>query len=45
MTGLLLLGAAGVGLVVLALVTARKPGFEPADRDVYFDRCQVMHGG
>jgi len=45
MTGLVLLAVAGVALVVLALVTARRPGFEPADRDGYFDRWQVMHGG
>ncbi|MCA1720006.1 MAG: CDP-alcohol phosphatidyltransferase family protein [Actinobacteria bacterium] len=45
MTGFLLLALFGVALVVLALVTARKPGVEPADRDGYFDRWQVMHGG
>jgi len=42
---LIALAGLGLGLVVLALVTARKPGFEPADRDGYFDRWQVMHGG
>ncbi|MEO6205703.1 MAG: CDP-alcohol phosphatidyltransferase family protein [Mycobacteriales bacterium] len=45
MVGLLVLAFFGVALVVLALVTARKPGFEPADRDGYFDRWQVLHGG
>ena len=42
-----LLGLIGlaVALVVLALVTARKPGFEPADRAAYFDRWQELHGG
>ncbi len=45
MVGLLVLAFAGVALVVLALVTARKPGFEPADRDGYFDRWQELHGG
>jgi archaetidylinositol phosphate synthase len=42
-----LLGLVGlaVALVVLALVTARKPGFEPTDRDGYFDRWQELHGG
>ncbi len=42
---LLALFAVGIGLVVLALVTARRPGFEPANRDGYFDRWQELHGG
>ena len=45
MTGLLLLGVAGVALVVLALVTARRPAHEIPSRDGYFDRWQVLHGG
>ncbi len=45
MVGLLLLALAGLALLALALVTARKPGFEPADRDGYFDRWQELHGG
>lgn len=44
MTDLLLLGPAGVALVVWALVTAR-PGVDPADRDGYFARWQELHGG
>jgi len=45
MFGLLLLALTGLALVVLALVTARKPAFAPADRGSYFDRWQEMHGG
>ncbi len=45
MTGLVLLGLAGVVLVVLALVTARRPAHEIPSRDGYFDRWQVLHGG
>ena len=42
-----LLGLAGVGLglIVLALVTARRPELAPADRAGYFDRWQELHGG
>jgi phosphatidylglycerophosphate synthase len=39
------LGLFGVALVVLALVTARRPAHEVADRDGYFDRWQELHGG
>ena len=42
---LLGLAAFGVALLVLALVTARRPEHEIADRDGYFDRWQVLHGG
>lgn len=45
MTGILVLVAAGLLLVVLGLVTARRPEREIADRDGYFDRWQVLHGG
>jgi len=42
---LLALAAFGLALVVLGLATARRPDHEVADRDGYFDRWQVMHGG
>jgi CDP-diacylglycerol--glycerol-3-phosphate 3-phosphatidyltransferase len=42
---LLGLGGVAVALVVLALATARKPAFPPADRAGYFDRWQELHGG
>jgi len=42
---LLLLAAAGVGLAVLALASARRPAGEVADRDGYLDRWQQLHGG
>ena len=45
MTGVLLLTAAGLALVVLALVTARRPVHGIPSRDGYFDRWQVLHGG
>ena len=45
MTGLLVLGVAGLLLVVLGLVTARRPEHEIPDRDGYFDRWQALHGG
>ena len=45
MIGLLVLAVVGVGLVVLALVTARRPDVAPVDRAGYFDRWQVLHGG
>ncbi|MCW2778057.1 MAG: CDP-diacylglycerol--glycerol-3-phosphate 3-phosphatidyltransferase [Frankiales bacterium] len=44
-TPLLLLVAVGVALVVLGLVTAKRPEHAIADRDGYFDRWQVLHGG
>ncbi|MCW2608625.1 MAG: CDP-diacylglycerol--glycerol-3-phosphate 3-phosphatidyltransferase [Frankiales bacterium] len=42
-----LLGLTGLGvaLVVLGLVTARRPEHEVADKDGYFDRWQELHGG
>ena len=42
---LVALAAAGVALVVLALVTARRPEHVVASRDGYFDRWQELHGG
>ena len=45
MTGVLVLAAAGLFLVVLGLVTARRPEHEIADRDGYFDEWQTLHGG
>lgn len=45
MTQLLGLAAVGLGLVVLALATARRPSISPADRAGYFDRWQELHGG
>lgn len=39
------LAAFGVALVVLALVTARRPDHEIPSRDGYFDRWQELHGG
>jgi archaetidylinositol phosphate synthase len=42
---LLALAVAGAGLLVLALVTARRPAHEIPTRDGYFDRWQVLHGG
>jgi phosphatidylglycerophosphate synthase len=44
-TALVVLVVAGLLLVVLALVTARRPEHEIADRDGYFDQWQVLHGG
>jgi CDP-diacylglycerol--glycerol-3-phosphate 3-phosphatidyltransferase len=44
-TQLLALAGVGVGLVVLALGTARHAGHEPSDRAGYFDRWQELHGG
>lgn len=43
--GLLALLVGAVALVVLGLVTARRPAHEIADREGYFDRWQVLHGG
>lgn len=45
MTGVIVLAATGVLLVVLGLVTARRPAHAIPDRDGYFDRWQVLHGG
>lgn len=45
MTGLVLLAVTGLLLVVLGLVTARRPEHEILDRKVYFDRWSVLHGG
>ncbi len=45
MTAAVLLAVAGVGLVVLGLVTARRPTEPVPDRDGYFDRWSVTHGG
>ncbi len=42
---LLALAAFGLALLVLAVVTARPPRQEIADRAGYFDRWQVLHGG
>jgi phosphatidylglycerophosphate synthase len=45
MTGVIVLAATGVFLVVLGLVTARRPAHEIHDRDGYFDQWQALHGG
>ena len=45
MTGIVVLTVAGLLLVVLALVTARRPEHEIPDRDGYFDRWSALHGG
>lgn len=45
MTGIVVLVAAGLALVVLALVTARRPVHELPSREAYFDGWQVLHGG
>jgi hypothetical protein len=45
MTAAVLLGAAGLLLVVLGLVTARRPLEPVPDRDAYFDRWSATHGG
>ncbi|HEU0101610.1 MAG TPA: CDP-alcohol phosphatidyltransferase family protein [Mycobacteriales bacterium] len=42
---LLALAGFGVALVVLALVTARRPGEQVPSRNGYFDRWQELHGG
>ncbi len=42
---LLALAVFGLALVVLALVTARRPAHEVPTRDGYFDRWQALHGG
>lgn len=43
--GLLALGVAGLALVALAAVTARPPAAVVPDRDGYFARWAVLHGG
>ncbi len=45
MIGVLVLVVAGLALVVLGLATARRPVHEIPDRDGYFDRWSVLHGG
>lgn len=45
MTAALLLGLAGVALVVVGLVTARRPAEPVPDRDGCFDRWSATHGG
>jgi CDP-diacylglycerol--glycerol-3-phosphate 3-phosphatidyltransferase len=42
---LLALAVLGLALVVLALVTARRPAHQVPSRDGYFDRWQALHGG
>jgi phosphatidylglycerophosphate synthase len=44
-TWFLVLAGAGAALVVWAVGTARPPAVAPANRDGYFDRWQVLHGG
>jgi phosphatidylglycerophosphate synthase len=44
-TGLLALLVGAVVLACLAVATARRPGHDVPDRDGYFDRWQVLHGG
>jgi len=44
-TGILVLGVAGLLLVVLGLVTARRPEHDIPTRDQYFDDWSVLHGG
>ncbi len=45
MTGVLVLLVAGLALVVLGLVTARRPVHEIPSRDGYFDTWSTLHGG
>ena len=45
MTGVIVLVVAGLILIVLALVTARRPEHEIPDKDGYFDKWSVLHGG
>lgn len=45
MTGVVVLAVAGVLLVVLGLVTARRPEHEIPTRDEYFDTWSGLHGG
>ena len=42
---LLALAAAGVALVALGLLTARRPAHTVPTRDEYFDRWSTLHGG
>lgn len=45
MTGLVALFVAAAALVVVSLVTARRPEGPIPDLDGYFDRWQALHGG
>ena len=45
MTGIAVLAVAGLLLVVLGLVTARRPEHEIPSKDGYFDKWSVLHGG
>lgn len=45
MTGIAVLVVAGLGLVLIGLLTAHRPQHEIPDRGGYFDRWQVLHGG
>ena len=45
MTGVVVLAVVGVLLVVLALVTARRPEHEIPSCEEYFDEWSVLHGG
>ena len=45
MTGVVVLVVVGVLLVVLALVTARRPEHEIPSRHEYFEEWSVLHGG
>ena len=45
MTGVIVLTVAGLLLVLLGLVTARRPVHEIPSKDGYFDRWSVLHGG
>ena len=45
MTGIWVLAGAGLLVVVVALVTARRPEHKIPDRDGYFDQWSVLHGG
>ncbi len=45
MTGVVVLVVSGLLLVLLALVTARRPEHEIPDREGYFDKWSALHGG
>lgn len=45
MTGVVVLVVSGLLLVVVALVTARRPEHEIPTREGYFDRWSALHGG